>query len=91
MQVGKDLKYPTYLYHKDFNEPKYVDNKIDEEALLNKGWRRQYIKKEYPKWVDGVIVQSKEEESERRAFLDTRDKMKVGKSTTVKTVHTEAK
>jgi hypothetical protein len=53
--------YPAAMYHKNEQYPIMVDNRADEEALAAQGWTRAYIHKEYPKWVNGVIVKNKEE------------------------------
>ena len=58
---GKAKRYPFYMYHKDEDEPRRVDDHEQEVALENKGWITRYIHKDYPKWVNGVIVKSKEE------------------------------
>ena len=55
--------YPRYVYHADHNEPIRVDNKAEETNLLNQGWTTRYLHKEYPKWINGKIVHSKEEEA----------------------------
>jgi len=55
--------YPRYLYHKDYNEPIRVDSAEDEAPLLNQGWVAKYLHKEYPKWVNGIIVQDAEGEA----------------------------
>ena len=60
VQQGKS-PYPRYVYHKDYNEPIRVDSLEDETPLLNQGWVTRYLHKEYPKWVNGVIVQDAEE------------------------------
>ena len=63
MDLSQQTKpYPRYLYHRDFNEPKIVNSKVEEIALGTKGWGVNYIHKDYPKWVDNKIVRSKEEE-----------------------------
>ena len=63
MDLSQQTKpYPRYLYHRDFNEPKIVNSKVEEIALGTKGWGVSYIHKDYPKWVGGKIVRSKEEE-----------------------------
>ena len=54
--------YPRYVYHADHNEPIRVDSKAEETNLLNQGWTTRYLHKEYPKWVNGKVVQSKKEE-----------------------------
>lgn len=54
--------YPRYMYHKDENEPKVVMSRAEETELSTKGWITTYIHKEYPKMVDGKIVNSQEEE-----------------------------
>jgi len=60
MQTAK-ARYPFYMYHHDEDEPRRVDDTAQEVALENKGWVIHYIHKEYPKWVNGVTVKSKEE------------------------------
>ena len=76
-------KYPKYVYHKEYDEPRRVDNKAEEIDLLNKGWKKRYIKKEYPKWVNGVVVRS---EAEEKLLLDAAKKTpkpKIEKKTVV--------
>jgi hypothetical protein len=64
--------YPKYMYHRDENEPKIVMSKAEESELSTKGWLAAYIYKEYPKMVDGKIVNSYEEE--RRLFASQQPK-----------------
>ena len=45
--------YPVYLYHKDHDTPVRVDQLSEETPLLNQGWGRGYIHKEYPKMAYG--------------------------------------
>lgn len=60
---GQQVKpYPKYMYHRDENEPKIVMSKAEESELSTKGWLAAYIYKEYPKMVDGKIVNSLDEE-----------------------------
>lgn len=54
--------YPRYLYHKEHNEPKMVENKAQETELRNLGWVARYLWREFPKMVNGIIVNSKGEE-----------------------------
>lgn len=58
-------KFPFYMYHKDFDEPLRVDNKDEVRQLTEKGYVERYLYKEYPKWVKGAIVRTKEEEEKR--------------------------
>jgi len=58
---AKAKRYPFYMYHTDEDEPRRVDDTAQEVALENKGWVIRYIHKDYPKWVNGVILKSKEE------------------------------
>ena len=67
-------KYPAYMYHRNEQDPILITNKDDEQALANKGWTRAYLHKDYPKYVNGVIVKSKEE---HEALL-AQPQMKVG-------------
>ena len=62
--------YPRYVYHADHNEPIRVDSKAEETNLLNQGWTTRYLHKEYPKWVNDKVVQSKEEEELTRINQD---------------------
>ena len=71
--------FPRYLHHKDY-EPKRVDNEEDEKHWINKGWRKQYIYKSYPKWVNGVIINSKKEEDLLLANTVSQPTVKVKKS-----------
>ncbi|RLC21488.1 MAG: hypothetical protein DRH93_11665 [Deltaproteobacteria bacterium] len=59
--MGQKLSFPLYLYHKEYNEPRRVDNRAQMTDLQNKGWVNRYIKKHYPKWVNGIIVKSEVE------------------------------
>lgn len=61
-QRNQTRPYPKYLYHSDFNEPKIVNSQVEEAELGTKGWVSTYLHKAYPKWVNGKIVKSKEEE-----------------------------
>lgn len=61
MIEGQREKYPFYMYHPDYDEPKRVDNKDEKKALEDRGWRKQYIHKSFPKYVNGVIYKTKAE------------------------------
>lgn len=50
------------MYHRDYNEPVRADNNGEKIDFENKGWTSAYIHKEYPKWVNGVIVQTKRDQ-----------------------------
>jgi hypothetical protein len=52
-------KFPFYMYHKDYDEPKRVDNKDEKRALEDRGWQKRYIHKSYPKYVNGKIYKTK--------------------------------
>jgi len=54
-------KFPIYMYHKAYDEPRRVDNNSEKVDLENQGWTSAYIHKSYPKWVNGVIVRNKKE------------------------------
>ena len=54
--------YPKYMYHVDHNEPIRVDSKAEQVSMENKGWTTARLFKEYPKWVEGKLVQSQAEE-----------------------------
>lgn len=75
--------FPRAMYHKDHNEPIIVSNKVDMEALESKGWIDSYMYKEYPKMVEGVVVNSKEEEAARLSEAKGELKMKVVKESVV--------
>lgn len=63
MDLSQQTKpYPRYLYHRDFNEPKIVNSKVEEVELGTKGWSTARLFKEYPKWVGDTIVQSEADE-----------------------------
>jgi hypothetical protein len=63
MDLSQQTKpYPRYLYHRDFNEPKIVNSKVEEVELGTKGWTTARLFKEYPKWVGDTIVRSEAEE-----------------------------
>ena len=54
--------YPRYVYHREYDEPRRVDNREQENELVNKGWSKSYLYKEFPKYVNGIIVKTPEEE-----------------------------
>lgn len=78
--MAKEKKFPVYLYHKNEQDPILINNKDDERALTEKGWQRGYIHKDYPKYVNGTIVNSK---AEHDALLAQQPKVVKGKSTVV--------
>lgn len=53
--------YPKWMYHAT-EAPRMVKNEADEETLLGQGWSSTYIHQDYPKWVDGKVIKSPEEE-----------------------------
>ena len=62
MAVEKEKeKYPLYMYHKDYDEPKRVDNKDEKRALEDRGFTKRYIHKSYPKYVNGIVYNTKAE------------------------------
>lgn len=70
-------RYPLYMYHKKKAEPVRVDSRGEEVELANKGWSSSYIFKEYPKWVNGEIVNAptkKESEKTKVVKEDIRGK-----------------
>jgi hypothetical protein len=54
--------YPRSMYHRDHDKPKVVNSRAEEVEASTKGWITSYIFKEYPKWVDGKLVQSRADE-----------------------------
>ncbi|RLC24895.1 MAG: hypothetical protein DRH93_03305 [Deltaproteobacteria bacterium] len=64
--MARKIYFPIYLYHKEYDTPKRVDNRAQMTDLQNKGWVNRYIKKEYPKWVNGIVVRS---EAEHKVLL----------------------
>jgi hypothetical protein len=52
------------MYHLNHDKPKVVTSKAEEAEASTKGWIVSYIYKEYPKYVDGKIVQSQAEEEQ---------------------------
>ncbi len=71
------VKYPIYLYHKEYDDPRKVDNSAEEVDLKNKGWVRRYIWKEYPKMVNGVLVNSAADEKLLRNAGKKKPKVKI--------------
>jgi len=61
MNINKPPIYPRYMYHPDMNEPKRVDSAEQERQFFSKGWVINYLPKEYPKWIDGVLYETKSE------------------------------
>ena len=65
MSLSQQTKpYPRTMYHVNHEKPKVVNSKAEEAEASTKGWIVSYIYKEYPKWVDGKIVQSQAEEEQ---------------------------
>ena len=60
-------RYPLYMYHRDFDNPKRVDNNEEEKALSQKGWVATYLHKDYPTMVNGMICKDKDEEKRELA------------------------
>lgn len=54
-------KFPIYMYHKSYDEPRRADNNSEKVDLENQGWTSAYIHKPYPKWVNGVIIRNQRE------------------------------
>jgi len=73
-------KYPIYMYKRG-KDPKRVDNKAELDELKNRGWRNRYIWSEYPKAVNDIIVNSKEEEDLLLKANDAAPKVIVDKKT----------
>lgn len=80
-------KYPVYLYHKEYNDPRIANNKAQQTDLENKGWTTRYIYKEYPKMVNGVLCKTEEAEKFLLAEAEKIPKMKVEVHKTVKDQH----
>jgi len=61
--MQKKIKpFPHYMYHRDYDEPRRVDNTAQAKELRNIGWKASRIWKEFPKMVEGVPVNNAEEE-----------------------------
>lgn len=60
--MQKVSQYPKYMYHREYDEPRRVDTKEQENDLKNKGWVSRYLHKEYPKWVNGILCKTAEQE-----------------------------
>lgn len=58
----KVKKYPSYMYHQEYNEPRRVDNLGELQNLQAIGWVNHRIWKEFPKMVNGIIIKNKAEE-----------------------------
>lgn len=52
--------YPRILYRRA--ETKQVNNQLEYQAALADGWSDSYVYQEYPKMVNGQIVQNSQEE-----------------------------
>lgn len=56
-------EYPKWMYHAT-EPPRSIKSEKEEETLLKAGWSAEYIKKRYPKYVEGKgVVASPEEEA----------------------------
>ena len=62
MDLTQKRVYPRSMYHRNFDEPKMVNSRVEEAEASTKGWITTYIYKEFPKMVDGKIVRSLAEE-----------------------------
>lgn len=60
--MAKAIKYPIYMNHAEYPEPQRVDNRDEQVMWQNRGWTTARIWREYPKFVNGIIVGSKKEE-----------------------------
>jgi hypothetical protein len=67
--------------HKRGEKPQIVNNKSELNEFKNKGWRNRYIWTEFPKAVNGIIVNSKEEEDLLKKANDAAPKVIVDKKT----------
>jgi hypothetical protein len=84
--MGKKIKsFPTYMYHKEYAEPRRADDQDQATELEAKGWRSNYIWKEYPKMVNGILC--KDEATEKlllQAQSNIPEKVKVVKDHIIK-------
>ena len=55
-------QYPKYMYHREYDDPRRVDTKDQENDLKNKGWVNRYLFKEYPKMVNGILCKTPDQE-----------------------------
>lgn len=60
--MQKTSQYPKFMYHREYDEPRRVDTKEQENDLKNKGWVSRYLYKEYPKMVNGILCKSADQE-----------------------------
>ena len=82
MATRKIKTFPAYMYHKNYNEPRRVDNQDQVSELENKGWVTRYLYKEYPKMVNGIIC--KDKATEELLLRNTPPKPKVVKDQIIK-------
>jgi hypothetical protein len=68
----KNKKYPFYVNHREYNEPRRVDNLGELNALKAQGWTESRLWKEYPKMVNGIICKDADQE---KLLLDHAAKM----------------
>jgi len=77
--MQKVNEYPKYLYHREYDEPRMVETREQESDLLNKGWQKAYIFKEYPKMVNGILCRTKEQEDLLLQAANSQPKVEVKK------------
>lgn len=58
----KVKKYPFYVNHKEYDEPRRVDNLGELNALKTQGWTEARIWKEFPKMVNGILCKTAAQE-----------------------------
>ena len=58
----KVKKYPMYVYHKEYNEPRRCDNLGQLNELTSQGWTESYVWKEFPKMVNGILCKTPAQE-----------------------------
>jgi hypothetical protein len=84
--MAKKIKsFPTYMYHREHPEGRRVDDQDQATDLENSGWRNQYIWKEYPKMVNGILCKDPETEKLlKQAQANVPEKVKVVKDHIIK-------
>jgi hypothetical protein len=81
----KIKSFPTYMYHKEYDEPRRVDDQDQATELELKGWKNSYVWKMYPKIVNGILC--KDEATEKlllQAQSNIPEKVKVVKDHIIK-------
>ena len=76
----KPKKFPFYMYHKDYEEPRRVDHQSEIAPLESQGWVTHRIWREFPKMVNGIIVKTPAEEKLLRDAEAAKPKVEVKKT-----------